>query len=658
MANQEYEQGPLTKFDQPSTKGVTIAGMKGVSLASDQSEDIKARLAQMIAEREAAKSGWQPFLDALTLAGSAPGTYAERKGEYDKRQREADQELFQMRLGIGQLETDQARQEMARKQEAARLAANNRMFGRDAEGNPLNANAPFKPGMGPTPSQIEATLAAQPQPVQESIKAMLDSTNPQMQQRGYQAIIDLMKPTELQRNLQAAGLQGRDAQIAARLNLMPNVIGMTEMPIPGNQYGATQRVPTWQAAADQFFGSQPPQNNQAQGVLPTAPAPAAQGVLPIAPAPAAQGVLPIAPAPAAQGVLPIAPAPAAQGVLPTTQGALPTAQAPAVQGATLPSSTPSAITPGTPDAPIGSTQWLKKEEARLASENRMAEEKRRRELEVAAEEAKVPIEGKKAEAQVMGKTYAEEQTAFRTAAENADKVLSSSKALVDNVKRSGNLLGLLSQPQKPLSVFMNALDQGVSIGRFGSVTIPGLKDVWVQMHPDAKKVFIDNSQNPNSTQNYKYQTAANSPQRKAEEAKRVAEEQKWIDNAAKNSPTAFESFQRVAMQLRDVELAYSQVMNKGMGSFTENERKLVREAVGADPYRMSPRNVMLKAKAMEAEAANTKDRMQLWEKLQGKYSWEQFKRSPEYKKQSEAFYYRTARALGYDAKKVEPFSQK
>jgi hypothetical protein len=85
-------------------------------------------------------------------------------------------------------------------------------------------------------------------------------------------------------------------------------------------------------------------------------------------------------------------------------------------------------------------------------------------------------------------------------------------------------------------------------------------------------------------------------------------------------------------------------MLEGQGAVSDNERRLIEQAVG-DASRDSAPNMLLKAKAVELESLNSIEKNNLWNSMKGKMTWSQFTSSPQYKQQQRLQYYRTAKEL-------------
>ena len=110
---------PQIKATMPKTGGLTLAGQKGVSLNPTDSNEIRDRLMQMIQQREEARSGWGPIMEQAAVSAGGPGTFAQNLQAYNTGQRNKEKELFDMRVGLAQLNTEEARIKQAQDQAAA-----------------------------------------------------------------------------------------------------------------------------------------------------------------------------------------------------------------------------------------------------------------------------------------------------------------------------------------------------------------------------------------------------------------------------------------------------------------------------------------------------------------------------------------------------------
>lgn len=223
----------------------------------------------------------------------------------------------------------------------------------------------------------------------------------------------------------------------------------------------------------------------------------------------------------------------------------------------------------------------------------------------------VPLEGAKAEAKDQAtKINVPEQAALSTAAAQAPNDLIMASRISQNVKKYPSLVGKLSNPDLG-SALMNVASQGVTLPN-GSISFPGINEIATQLDPDMMKL---------------------PPKSKEREDRMTAARQLATDFAM--------------LQMRGAK------MMQGQGSVSDNERRLIGQAVG-DFTRMTPKGVLILTKTMELEAHNAKEKAALWDQMRGSMPWTQFKASPQYKSLEREQFNRTAKALGLpDAKWVD-----
>lgn len=541
--DQLSEDSSSIKETRPQVKGVPLGGLKNVSLEPAQSEDIRARLLQLIQEREAASQGSAPFLERLAIAGSSrPGEYGAQMVEYNDKLNKRRGELFDMRAQVAALDTEQQRLALA-KAEAAR---NKEQFGTLLTGGTGGANA-------------SNTMAAEAGVSPEAVNALDQNTKAQLwalyqinPKDAITKLITLTTPTDLQRNVGTVFPRGsqqfKDVMLS---NLAGGAGEMVEVPDPQNP-GFSIKVPKLQSTR-QAFGATPP----AGGALPsTSPAPAA----------APTGGLP-APAPVMPAAAP-APTPARAPVMP--------AAAPA----------PSSMSTPNP-YPKSDPRWAAFEQ-----------DKAKTALALEQKTKEIPINAKTEETKKLAEEYAAQQTAHMANVAEAPANARTSQQLVQDIKSIPNLIGKLNQPSFG-SAFANALASGVQLGQFGSLSLPVVKDLVVQLDPEVRR-----------------------------------------------DPQKMDSYQRVINSMSRIGLQFARTMNKGMGSMSNYERDIVNQAIG-DPTKMSANNLMKMAKAVELEAKNTQEQDRLWKQMQSAgRDWKAFKDSPELEDMKRKQYYRTATTLG------------
>jgi hypothetical protein len=607
------EEAPLIKEARPKS-GLSIAGTKGVSLEPEDSADIRNRLLEMIKQREGERSGFGALMDRLAVSAQAPGTsFQSRLDAYNKNQIARNQDIFNMHLGVSQLDTENKRLAQAR----AEALQNQQMFDKQIGLGGQGVQGGEGEG-GASEAKMSQTFNAL-SPQQQGVLRNMYRQNPV---EAMKQLLALTKKTDAERDADAAGLVGDERQAFLRVKL-----GGSGAFIPHDV-----RTPEGTGQQTPLEAARP------QGPLSATTAPAPAPMPAQAPAPA------VTPEP--KGALPTTSAPATGLINPETggfyktpaevakeinsdktispeykasmiarykegyaiklkeqkeqsannarnpvrrEGALPapvTAPAPATNTA----QEPTGFNPGT-------TQDLAIRQEREKA--KIALEQKRKEMDIAVEQKRqeVPIAGDTEENKKLGEASAAEQTLHADSVRLAPSNMIVSKQLETDIKAIPGLIGKLGK-NTLFSGVMNIADKGIQIGNFGSVSIPGLKDAIVQLDPEARK-----------------------------------------------DPKKLEAYQRVINNISRIGLEFARAVNKGMGSMSNYERSIVEQAVG-DPNRMSPNNLMLKAKALECDAKNTMEKDNLWKQMKkAKYSWSQFKDSPEYKDMERKQFFRTANAM-------------
>jgi len=432
------------KATMPKTGGLTLAGQKGVSLNPADSSEIRDRLMQMISQREQAASGWGPIMEQAAVAAGKPGQFASDLQSYNTNQRTKENELFNMRVGLAQLNTEEARVKQAQEQAAQnQLNFTNAM--RADQGLPPLPSAP-KAGMAPAPqggmapapqgaeAQAGGAAPAQARPpsnISSAQMAMLQQmyADPSTRAEAQKQYFALTKQDDMVRRLKAAGIEPGTPQFNAAM--FTNVVGATAFnPQDVRTSGGTVQQTPFGAASALLA---PP--------APTAPAPA-PAPAPVVGAPAAPAAAPVATAPRPAPVAPMAPAAPA-----------PVAAAPA---------SATGINPAT-GFTFGSTQDLE-ERQRIAAVGRAGETREaEKNAEAAAEELKThSAEVKEAKTNSM-------------VAQNMQK----------DIRTAGSLLGKLAGGGAQ-SAFFGLIDQGIQVGQLGSINAPGFTEAVVKMDPKAK----------------------------------------------------------------------------------------------------------------------------------------------------------------------------
>jgi len=290
------------KATMPKTGGLTLAGQKGVSLNPADSSDIRDRLMQMITQREEASSGWGPIMERAAVSAGGPGTFAQNLQSYGTNQRNREKELFDMRVGLAQLNTEEQRVKQAQEQ-AAQNQLNFTNVMRAEQGLPPLPSAP-QAGMAPAPQGGMAPAPqggmapapqARPSNISQTQMAMLQQmyADPSTRAEAQKQFLALTKKDDIERRMESAGIVRGSPTWNQMLAL--NVAGASSfIPHDVRGVGGTgQQTPFGTVGA--ALGNPPaPAQNAVPAPVAAAPAMAPQA----APAPAPAMAPQAAPAPA------------------------------------------------------------------------------------------------------------------------------------------------------------------------------------------------------------------------------------------------------------------------------------------------------------------------------------------------------------------------
>jgi hypothetical protein len=434
------------KATMPKTGGLTLAGQKGVSLNPADSSDIRDRLMQMITQREQAASGWGPIMERAAVSAGGPGTFAQNLQSFGTNQRNKEKELFDMRVGLAQLNTEEARVKQAQEQAAKQQFMINNIL-RVAQGlTPLpepSAGGAAPQGMpvqgGAAPQGMPAQGGAEAPPLnalQASTLAQLAAANPQ---EALKQMLTLTKPTDLQRELSFLPANVRNQIITAAK------AGNMYQPF---KYYDPKEGREMQTSAAEIIGKMFNVPSQFGAAPPTGPAPVG-GPAPVAAAPVAAAPVAAAPAPRPAPVVSTAPS---GNVSPALASIL-----------NMPNPNPRS-----------SPSYAEFE----AERNKKA-------IEQQAKEAAVGVAGDTKEAEKMGETLAAEQGALRAAVDAAPTNILLANRVMQDVKEHKELFAKLNQPSLG-SALAGLMKSGVQIGQFGSISVPGINDFLQQVDPGAK----------------------------------------------------------------------------------------------------------------------------------------------------------------------------
>ena len=430
------------KATMPKTGGLTLAGQKGVSLNPADSSDIRDRLMQMIAQREESASGFGPIMERAAVSAGGPGTFAQNLQSYGTNQRNREKELFDMRVGLAQLNTEEQRVKQAQQQQAE----NNLNFQnalRAEQGLPPLPSAPQggmapapqggaapapQGGMAPAPQGAPMGVAPQargPSNISPTQMAMLQQmyANPATQLEAQKQFIALTKKDDIERRLESAGIVRGSPQWNQALALNVAGTGAFSPMDTRTTEGTMQTTPA--SEAGKFLGG--PQ------AAPVAPAPVA--------APTA-AVIPAAPAMApAAAITPAAPAMAPQA-----------ATAPAQR---------SPFTPGSKEDLAWKTEQAN---AKIAVEKERQTETNKQAIKVASDASE----------------------ALQASADSADNSIIVANRISQNVQKVPELVNLLGRPTVQ-SAILNLAELGVKTP-FGSIGINDINQVAIQLDPSIRNI--------------------------------------------------------------------------------------------------------------------------------------------------------------------------
>lgn len=574
----------MIKETRPSTKGV--------SLEAKQSADIRAKLMEMIQAREAEKSGWGAIMERLAISGG-PGSFQSRLAKYNAAQQAREQDIYSKRMGVAQLDTEQARLAQARAQAQQQAQQFKGMLGGPEGAAAPGAAAGVPPGAAAaynslTPQEKQSFLALYQANPQAAIKALLARQAP-------------LKPTDFEQNLaNIPGLSPEQTRDLRLSNIAPGAGEMVTVPDPANP-GYSKQVTKLEAQRLALGQQQPP-----PGPLSTA-APSAAVTSSVAPpdiegsgGPLSQKNIPptdpgelyryneakLDAANTQKGVLPFQEDTVVAAAAPVVK-APPAAAAPVVKA---PPPATEAVPRGKNIYPRSDPKWAA-EEARLAKEASDVAENIRKEKEIARQkDLDIERTAKTEEGKLVVKKADEEQTALSSRASDGAEMVPYAQRIASSIdtisKTSPEILGMLNQA-KISSAILRFIDEGISAGTVGTLTIPGLKNLVVQLNPAIVR-----------------------------------------DQRSDGSNPTLEAYQTLITDAARLSLAYARIVNKGMGSMSNLERQIVKDAVGTDPYRTGKKGLLSAAKVVECEAMNAAEQQELWSRMKkaGK-TWSEYKDS-------------------------------
>ena len=434
---------PQIKATLPKTGGLTLAGQKGVSLNPADSTEIRDRLMQMIQQREEAASGWGPIMERLAVSAGAPGTFATNLQNYNTNQRNKEKEIFDMRVGLAQMNTEEARVKQAQMQQAENswnfTNAIRQEQGLDPLPRPaiLGGAAPAPQGapMGAAPAPQGAPMGAAPQArpqgnisaTQGAVLAQMYA-NPATQSEAQKQYLAMTKQDDMARRLKLAGVvPGSDAWNAA---MFTNVVGASafnpqDVRTPAtatNPAGTMQTTPFASASAVLGGGQRPPAPAAAPVAAPTG------AVVPAAPA--------MAPA-----------APAAPATAPTAAPSEPAQRSP---------------------FPSGSKEDLAWQTAQAQAKIDVEKER-----QTETNKQSIAVASKASEA-------------LQASADSADRNIMIANRITQNVEKVPELVNLLGK-EGAKSALLNLVDQGIKTPG-GQLSIGGVNELAIQLDPSITRI--------------------------------------------------------------------------------------------------------------------------------------------------------------------------
>jgi hypothetical protein len=442
---------PLVKGEMLGKSGLNVLGNKGVALGMDDSASIRDYLQQMIEQRQAYKGSFQQGMDQMrSVLGSTQNEMAQNMQAQSNKERTNEQDIFNMRVNMAQLKTQEDRL-MQEKMQAAQNQLNFTNALRAEQGLPPLPSAPQagmapapqagmapapqagmapapqggmapapQGGMAPAPQGGMAPAPARPSNITATQMAMLQQmyADPSTRAEAQKQFFALTKQDDIMRRLKAAGIQEGSPQWNQALALSVAGTGAFSPMDTRTAGGTVQTTPATEAG--RFLGG--PQ------AAPVAPAPVAAPTAAVAPA-----APPMAPTAAT--------APAAPAIAPQA------APAPARR---------SPFTPGSKE-----------------------------DLAYQQEAARVDIAGQTREAEKNAEAAAKELETHSAEVKEAKTNSMVAQNMQKDIRTAGSLLGKLAGGGAQ-SAFFGLIDQGIQVGQLGSINAPGFVEAVVKMDPKAK----------------------------------------------------------------------------------------------------------------------------------------------------------------------------
>ena len=419
---------PLVKGEMLGKSGLNVLGNKGVALGMDDSASIRDYLQQMINQRQAYKGSFEQGMDQMrSVLGSTQNEMAQNMQAQSNKERTNEQDVFNMRVNMAQLKTQEERL-LQEKMQAAQNQLNFTNALRAEQGLPPLPNAP-QGGAAPAPQggaapapQGGAAPAPQARPsnITATQMAMLQQmyADPSTRAEAQKQFIALTKKDDIERRLESAGIVRGSPQWNQALAL--NVAGTGAFsPMDTRTSGGTVQTTPATEAGNFLRGPQ---------AAPVTPAPVAAPTAAVTPA-----APPTAPT--------VATAPVAPAIAPQA------APAPARR---------SPFTPGSKE-----------------------------DLAYQQEVTRVDLAGQTREAEKNAEAAAKELETHSAEVKEAKTNSMVAQNMQKDIRTAGSLLGKLAGGGAQ-SAFFGLIDQGIQIGQFGSINAPGFTEAVVKMDPKAK----------------------------------------------------------------------------------------------------------------------------------------------------------------------------
>jgi hypothetical protein len=427
---------PLVKGEMLGKSGLNVLGNKGVALGMDDSASIRDYLQQMINQRQAYKGSFEQGMDQMrSVLGSTQNEMAQNMQAQSNKERTNEQDVFNMRVNMAQLKTQEERL-LQEKMQAAQNQLNFTNALRAEQGLPPLPNAPQggaapapQGGAAPAPQggaapapQGGAAPAPQARPsnITATQMAMLQQmyADPSTRAEAQKQFIALTKKDDIERRLESAGIVRGSPQWNQALAL--NVAGTGAFsPMDTRTSGGTVQTTPATEAGNFLRGPQ---------AAPVTPAPVAAPTAAVTPA-----APPTAPT--------VATAPVAPAIAPQA------APAPARR---------SPFTPGSKE-----------------------------DLAYQQEVTRVDLAGQTREAEKNAEAAAKELETHSAEVKEAKTNSMVAQNMQKDIRTAGSLLGKLAGGGAQ-SAFFGLIDQGIQIGQFGSINAPGFTEAVVKMDPKAK----------------------------------------------------------------------------------------------------------------------------------------------------------------------------